>query len=89
MVGFICIYPESPRDVRRVSVHSGGQSSAVVPFLLMLPSPICYCLFFTASFPVLFILLLGSEESQGAIHGSMSQPEASCSSSDSEWEQTE
>ncbi|XP_032143358.1 serine/threonine-protein kinase VRK1 isoform X2 [Sapajus apella] len=28
-----------------------------------------------------------SEESQGAIHRSMSQPEASCSSYDSEWEQ--
>lgn len=88
MVGLICRYPESRWDSRRVSVHSGGQRSAVVCFLLMLPSPICYCLFFTASFPVLFILSLGSEESQGAMHGSMSQPEASCSSSDSEWERT-
>lgn len=31
MDGFICIYPESPWAARRVSVHSGGQSSAVVP----------------------------------------------------------
>lgn len=37
--------------------------------------------------PFLFVLLLGSEESRGAVHGGLSQPEASSSSYDSEWEQ--
>ena len=41
---------------------------------------------FRGSSPVLFILLLESEESRGAIHGSMSQPEASGYSYDGDWE---
>lgn len=49
----------------------------IVPLTFLLPSsiPSCFC-FFSPSSPVLFILLLGGEESQGAAHQSMSQPEA-------------
>lgn len=64
----------------------GGEGSAEVLLMCCLPFSTAFS---TPCFPVLFILLLGSEESQGAIHGGMSQPEASCTSSDSEWGQNQ
>lgn len=54
----------------------------VVPVFLL------FATVFPPSSPVLFILLLGNEASQGAMYGSLSQPEASSSSYDSEWEQS-
>ena len=68
------------------SITLEAKGFETVPLTFLLPSSIPSCFCFPPSCPVLFILLLGSEESRGAIHGSMSQPEASGNSYDGDWE---
>lgn len=71
----------------RICPHSGGWrfwSSRSLFAATIFHS--LWSFYFFPFLPVLFLLSSGSEKSRGAVHRSMSQPEASSSSYDSEWE---